>query len=50
MEHQKFMARLFISREMERKRGQGLGCVIVLFDKLKEGSAGQEKSFPTLFL
>lgn len=49
--HQMFMERLnivlFISRE---RGGEGLGCVVVLFDKLKEVSAGQETTFPTLSL
>ena len=35
-------------RWRERAR-EGLGCAVVLFDKLKEGSAGQETAFSHTF-
>lgn len=41
----------FSSPERWRERGrEGSGCVIVLFYKLKEWSAGKEAHFPTLSL
>lgn len=33
-----------------KKEREGLGCVIVLFDKSQEGSVEQEASFPTVSL
>lgn len=39
-----------LQRDGKKEGEKGLGCVIILFVKLKEGSARQETRFPTLSL
>lgn len=39
-----------LQRDGEKEGEKGLGCVIVLFVKLKEGSTRRETRFPTLSL